>query len=908
MKKLHYLTIPIIPVILIIFLFSGCGGGGGEGPAGLPSGAWSVNEGDPVLPASTGYVGSQVCQACHPQIFIDWSHTLHNLMIRKTDQFGATGKSIVADHNSNGIDDFKEGLDFNNPPSSLPSNPFAAYIPNAPVLGYDTGGYFIKIGTVKYYISYTQGGNGIWKQRYFTKIGNSHYILPVQYNEVSKTYSSYSPGNWYDGSNQPRYNNLTPVQNQIISLGRQKDSFERKCAGCHSTGFTLDFKTISGSPGPEYVSGYVELNIGCEACHGPGAQHAATGDPTKIINPEKLIDSDGDTLPDVTGIQRANWICGRCHIRGESAGEFEAGVKFEYPAKVVGGVYMGYAADTIASGGLLLDYYTYSTSPSDYWGYQKIWEGVYGIGLTNVGTYVASKSHHQQFQDVEKGPHNADKTYDAPCFGCHEPHNRNNTHQIKTQITEYDIILNKNVTVSTKEADNSLCLSCHANYGPFQGITKEDVAKISSGVTPANIIEAVMEHMLEEAQMHTEIYNPAGPSKVGRCTSCHAPKAAKSAVSTLDLEGYQVADVTTHTFNIIWPSVPVYTGELVTTACTSCHSSDPAKDAAGGEDTIQIFQWAKSGHADVTQRHWRYAAGPNRPTCVQCHSGKGFVSALATGYSFYYIGKNNTGNVLGLNTDPKIHSCYTCHKGTETAPHARRVIDQVTFPDGTTLSSPDKDNNLCMMCHQGRTSKADVDTYLGSASPPYNFGTVNPHYLAAGSILNGLIGYEYPGKDYSNGKSGIQSHKNTGCKGCHMFNSGNNEVGGHTLRMENAGYINNGPCTGCHGVVITDFHNFRMASDLNDYDGDGVLEGIGKELEDLMNDLIQALQNQGVTKLPSYPYWSNLTTPAQLKAAYNVSLLEHEPGAFVHNYRYAFELLHDSYQDLTGLPHSGVRP
>jgi hypothetical protein len=48
--------------------------------------------------------------------------------------------------------------------------------------------------------------------------------------------------------------------------------------------------------------------IGCENCHGPGAEHASTGDKTKIINPKNL------------SYERQLEVCGQCHFRGSSSG------------------------------------------------------------------------------------------------------------------------------------------------------------------------------------------------------------------------------------------------------------------------------------------------------------------------------------------------------------------------------------------------------------------------------------------------------------------------------------------------------------------------------------------------------------------------------------------------------------
>lgn len=61
----------------------------------------------------------------------------------------------------------------------------------------------------------------------------------------------------------------------------------RQCYPCHTTGY--------GKPG-----GFVSIeetphlkNAGCEVCHGPGAEHARTGDQTTIIGNLSKIDCEG---------------------------------------------------------------------------------------------------------------------------------------------------------------------------------------------------------------------------------------------------------------------------------------------------------------------------------------------------------------------------------------------------------------------------------------------------------------------------------------------------------------------------------------------------------------------------------------------------------------------------------------
>ena len=47
-----------------------------------------------------------------------------------------------------------------------------------------------------------------------------------------------------------------------------------------------------------------------------------------------------------------------------------------------------------------------------------------------------------------------------------------------------------------------------------------------------------------------------------------------------------------------------------------------------------------------------------------------------------------------------------------------------------------------------------------------------------------------------------------------------------------------------------------------------------------------------------YPYFTNITTAAELRAAYNYRFVSGDPGAHVHNWWYAAQLLYDSLNDL----------
>jgi len=89
------------------------------------------------------------------------------------------------------------------------------------------------------------------------------------------------------------------------------------CGACHTTGYDPDatFEDPPGAPVPGIVGSWVEYNIGCEACHGPGAEHA---DSPSADNINRIrfdwYDPDDDGTPNPVAIASAV-VCGNCHYR-----------------------------------------------------------------------------------------------------------------------------------------------------------------------------------------------------------------------------------------------------------------------------------------------------------------------------------------------------------------------------------------------------------------------------------------------------------------------------------------------------------------------------------------------------------------------------------------------------------------
>jgi hypothetical protein len=305
------------------------------------------------------------------------------------------------------------------------------------------------------------------------------------------------------------------------------------------------------------------------------------------------------------------------------------------------------------------------------------------------------------------------------------------------------------------------------------------------------------------------------------------------------------------------------------------------------------------GHFDGTGepfRHWdeegKVAAG-----CSKCHSATGLPQFLAEGA--------NISNPLSNG-----FACTTCHDVAAGFPALYQVAE-VPFPSGAVLSFGENEpSNLCIECHQGRSSTPTLDKALAGKppdTPDEKIRFSNIHYFAAGATLFGSEAqgaYQYEGKEYLGRfmhTDGFQQ-----CRDCH-------EV--HELEVKTD------VCEACHQSADTS--TFRMNP--TDWDGDGdTTEGIKGEIDTSREKLYAAIQQYAADKgLPAivydpvaYPYFFADTdgngevngeeagyaswTPTLLKAAYNYQYSVKDPGAFAHNGKYVLQFLYDSIEAIGG--------
>jgi hypothetical protein len=309
-------------------------------------------------------------------------------------------------------------------------------------------------------------------------------------------------------------------------------------------------------------------------------------------------------------------------------------------------------------------------------------------------------------------------------------------------------------------------------------------------------------------------------------------------------------------------------------------------------------------------RHWD-EEGEVPGSCARCHSADGLPTFI-----------HNNANIATETANGFM--CTTCHDE-ENWP-ARYLVDEVTFPSGATVTFGEgEDGNLCMLCHQGRSSTSSVNRALADKAadtPDETIRFSNIHYFAAGATLfgNEVQGaYQFDGKEYVGTHPHVTDLGFT-CKNCH-------DVHALEVKVE--------VCTACHSGASdpNDPDTYRIAA--TDWNGNGdTEEGVKAEIATFGERLYAGMQAYAaaagtpiVYDSLSYPYFFvdadedgepdagesglvgyNAFSPNLLRAAYNYQYWQKDPGNFAHNAPYMMQILYDSIQAVGGDTAGLTRP
>ena len=258
-NKTTYLLFNLQLYIVLLLIFSSCNSENKKEYSSIQNDAVEAT-----------FVGAKSCKSCHEEEFKSWEGSHHDQAMKIADS-----TTILADFNNT-------TFIHNKVKSSFFKKEGAFYVNTE---GPD-GNYY------DYKIVYTFGFTPL--QQYIVKFPNGQYqCLLTAWDSVKNKWFHLQP-------------NLDIIHDEWINWSGGSQRWNTMCADCHSTNLhkNYDSKTTS------YTTSFSEINVACEACHGPASKHNAYYEnPIENRVPEKL-DMEA-MLPSKELVDK----CARCHSR-----------------------------------------------------------------------------------------------------------------------------------------------------------------------------------------------------------------------------------------------------------------------------------------------------------------------------------------------------------------------------------------------------------------------------------------------------------------------------------------------------------------------------------------------------------------------------------------------------------------
>ncbi|WP_163336328.1 tetratricopeptide repeat protein [Desulfopila sp. IMCC35008] len=348
----------------------------------------------PEQPAAD-FIGSNKCNSCHKTLFDKWQESHHDLAMDV-----ATEKTVLGDF---------DNATFTDPHNSVTSR------------------FFKQDG--KFHVE-TEGPEGNLQEFIITHTFGVYplqqYLIPFPGGKLQCLNIAWDARNdkWY---RLPPYQ--TRDTNDWLHWTKGGQTWNGMCAECHSTRLQKQFNMADNS----YTTSWFEIDVGCEACHGPGSAHARWAELPEMARPS--VPNSGltvDTGPNQNNRQIA--ICAPCHSRRYQLG------------------------DNVHNEGKLLDKLVPALLEEGlYYADGQILEEVYVYG-----SFTQSKMY----------------MHDVRCNDCHD------VHSLKLHKEENDLCLQCHQAESYdtpthhfhkrvhegKPSDGHLCVKCHMPGTTYMGI------------------------------------------------------------------------------------------------------------------------------------------------------------------------------------------------------------------------------------------------------------------------------------------------------------------------------------------------------------------------------------------------------------------------------------------------------
>ncbi|MCE7872864.1 tetratricopeptide repeat protein [bacterium CPR1] len=231
----------------------------------------------PLSPTSSpDYLGSQRCAACHQAEMRAWQGSHHDLAMQEPTEKSVLGDFENATFTSHGVSTTFFRRD---------------------------GGWWVRTEGKEHKVRYVFGVEPL-QQLLLELPGGKLQALSVAWDERKKRWLHLYPEEKIGPEDE-------------LHWTARAHNWNHMCADCHSTRLVKGYQPDSG----HYDTRSLEINVACEACHGPGRQHPeGPGLPARLTPPpgrfQKTDPETGSPRPEDNAYARREAdLCARCHSR-----------------------------------------------------------------------------------------------------------------------------------------------------------------------------------------------------------------------------------------------------------------------------------------------------------------------------------------------------------------------------------------------------------------------------------------------------------------------------------------------------------------------------------------------------------------------------------------------------------------
>lgn len=550
------------------------------------------------------------------------------------------------------------------------------------------------------------------------------------------------------------------------------------------------------------------------------------------------------------------------------------------------------------------------------------------------------------------------------CNTCHVTH--------KPQDLRFDAAWNPSVTlgaqVQTGSDQYKLCTQCHTYLNPNGTLVasgSNGTAKFFHNTAWNRVIAST--HFDDPLTAKVEGYN-LRTNSADPCFDCHGHESkTNTSILSRTAAGTYVRTTPEATIYTDWAKSG-HAGGLLTVKYAAVDAYP--KKADGTYDRSQGMTDAvmAAGITDTEAQAWTHynwdktndtvpGDRTGRAACQKCHTSTGTANYM-TAPTTYNPVNNDFSHLSGWNATAgsvqnEVLYCWGCHKNAGTGELRTPGAIKADYKfQGALAQFPDvKASNVCITCHVGLSSGNSITDLTAVADPFTNVSFVNSHYMAAAGLMYVKVGYtnfvaantQVPGTTgtaiVSYGQTLTSDADNTvdvngtAVKG--KLTSTHRKLGtsaingdSHNTAFFVAGNLDSdGPCVTCHYAagdhtlelgqktidnVCSKCHDVKTPAELEAFiDEEGALpfeNAIALALKSLKTNY-NISYNQA-----AYPYFydDNLAAGTAVKdwtrggaltaadaeklmgACFNINVLKRDPAAHAHARTYARRLLYDS--------------